>query len=247
MRLAEMQSGFGAWLRGDEAVAGRLAVVDPRGLTIYQNNYRTQLMTCLEESFPHTLAWLGEAGFRASAARHIDAVPPHDWTLDAYALGFPAGLHGQFPDDPEIAELAALELALGEAFVAGDAAALAPEALGEVDWDHARLRLVPSARLLDIASNAAAIWSALANGEDPPAAMPLADPALVVVWRQGFTCCFREAAPAERDWLPRLAKDAPGFGDICARLAVDMGEGEAIACAGGLLARWVQDGLLVLD
>ncbi|MGG2339436.1 DNA-binding domain-containing protein, partial [Salmonella enterica] len=91
----------------DEVAAGRLALSDRRGLGVYQNNYRGALMACLADSYPQTLRWLGEAAFEASAARHIDRVPPHSWTLDDYALGFPASLASEWPDDREVAELAA--------------------------------------------------------------------------------------------------------------------------------------------
>ena len=53
---------------------------------------------------------------------HVARVPPSSWTLDAYPRDFPATLAPLYPDDPEVAELAVLELALAEAFVGADAA-----------------------------------------------------------------------------------------------------------------------------
>ena len=79
---------------------------------VYQNNYRTALMACLEESFPCTAEWLGAADFRASAARAIDAAAPDSWSLDHYAGKFPRSIAGQWSDDPVAGDLAALELAL---------------------------------------------------------------------------------------------------------------------------------------
>mgnify|MGYP002835384385 CR=1 FL=1 len=52
------------------------------------------------------------------AAPPADAAPPSDWTLDAYPAGFPATLAHIHADSPEIADLAWLEIALADAFVA---------------------------------------------------------------------------------------------------------------------------------
>ncbi len=88
MSLAASQAAFQAWLQqaDDAGIAPTLA--DPRGLSVYQNNYRVSLMACLSEAFPHTLAWLGAEAFEGAAARHVDAHPPRSFTLDAYPQGF---------------------------------------------------------------------------------------------------------------------------------------------------------------
>ena len=169
MGMIAHQRDFRDWLRlADGDAAARLDVSDARGLSVYQNNYRAQLMSCLEESYPQLCAWLGVDLFRAAAARYINENPPSSWTLDDYPAGFPAGLQVQFPDDAEVPELAELELQLADCFIAADAEVLDLTMLGEVDWDSATLRLAPSVSLLAIQTNAAAIWSALANDTEPP-------------------------------------------------------------------------------
>jgi len=71
----------------------------------------------------------------------MDAIAPdHD------AAHFPGALAQSFPGDPEIAELAALALALTDAFVGPDAPPLAAVDIPAIAWDHAILRRVPSAR-----------------------------------------------------------------------------------------------------
>ena len=53
MELNLLQQDFRDWLRrSDEDAATRLGLADARGLAVYQSNYRTQLMDCLEESYP---------------------------------------------------------------------------------------------------------------------------------------------------------------------------------------------------
>ena len=142
MTLIELQRDMRAWLtREDAAAATRFGDDAAPGLRIYQNNYRAQLAACLEESFEHTRDWIGAEAFHQAIVTHVDRVPPSSWTLDAYSRDFPATLALLYPADREVIELAWLDMALGEAFVAADAATLTAEDLAGVDWDHAVLRL----------------------------------------------------------------------------------------------------------
>ena len=244
--LTALQNDFRDWLQlGDDDAVARLDLTDIRGMAVYQNNYRAQLMACLEDGYPQTLAWLGDEAFHAAAAHHIEACPPHSWTLDDYPIGFPASLTTQFPDDPEVADLAKFELRLAECFIAGDAALLDLTGLADIDWDSAILRLAPSASMLTLDTNAAQIWSAQTAGEAPPAAEHLSEPATLLVWRQDLVSCFRVIDPDEGDLLAKLI---PGlsFADMCALLVEKHGEVDGIAKAGAMLARWAQDHLLYM-
>ena len=252
MGMIALQNDFCDWLRsGDDDGAGagdaaaRLGVSDARGLSVYQNNYRAQLLGCLEQSYPQLLAWLGEPMFRAAAARHIDAHPPSSWTLDDYPAGFPETLRAQFPGDAELAEIAELELRLADCFIAADTDLLELAKLGEVDWDVAQLRLAPSVSLLSLHTNAAAIWSALANETVPPQCEYAADPGHLVIWRQDYASCFRPVDAPELALLDRLQHGLP-FADICAALVEQYGEDDGVAQAGALLAGWARDQMICL-
>lgn len=243
MTLGALQQYFEAWLTSGEDHHAALFAADAQpGLIVYQNNYRAALMTCLEESFAQTAAYLGTAAFRAAAARHIDDCPPSSWSLDHYAAHFPAALAAAFPSDREIAELAMLELALSDAFVGPDCEALDAADLPGLDWDRVIVRWVPTAGVLRFDTNAAGIWSALSAGTStPPAAGPL--PASVLVWRFQETSCFRTLDAVEADVAP-LMLDGVGFSDLCALLIAKLGEEAGIEAAGSLLGRWVADGLI---
>lgn len=244
MSLLALQRDFRAWLAEEsEEAADRLGRSARPGLAIYQNNYRAQLVGCLSESFERVRLWLGDEPFLSIAAAHIDLTPPHAWTLDAYAAGFPDTLERLYPDDPEIAELGWLDLALSEAFVGPDAQPIDPAGLGEIDWDRAVLRLAPTLATKLFRTNAAAIWSALSAEEMPPAAVQLPAPAAMIVWRKHLVPCFRTAEPGESRAL-ELAGSGASFGALCAALVEDLGEQEGIAAAGALLGRWIGDGLI---
>jgi hypothetical protein len=243
--LAELQRDFRAWLTtasdqaADKLGGGRAAP----GLAVYQNNYRSQLVRVLEDSFPQLRAWIGEDAFLAAAVEHIDSHPPHAWTLDAYPARFGATLERLFPDNPDLHELAWLENALADAFVAADAEPPSPETLAALDWERARLRLTPSLLTRAAATNAAEVWSALAEAREPPEGEMLAEPGGLIVWRLGFTSRFRQADALEWTALVQVGEDG-GFAALCERLALQLGEEQGVTKAGELLAAWLGEGLI---
>lgn len=237
-----MQRDMRGWLvREDEAAVTRLGGAP--GLRVYQNNYRSQLVACLVESFPCTRDWIGGEAFEAAAATHIDRVPPSSWTLDAYPRDFPATLALLWPDDPEVAELAWLECALGEAFVGPDAPMLRPADIAGIDWDRATLRFSPTLDLGALTTNAPAIWSALAAGETPPPSEMLAEAGAILVWRHEQVSSFRTIDQVEHQALLGARAGMP-FSDLCEALIELEGEAEGIARAGRLLGQWIADGLI---
>ena len=243
MSLLALQRDMRAWLiRSDDDAARRIGPAP--GLAVYQNNYRAQLVACLDDTFDRVRDWIGGDAFHASVAAHVDRVPPSSWTLDAYARDFPATLAMLYPDDAEVAELAWIELALGEAFVAPDAVALRADDLADVDWDRAFFRITPTLDVGSLTTNATAIWSALAAGEVPPAVETLAEPGAILVWRDGETARFRAIDEAEREAL-LVIRSGQTFAALCADLVDAQGEQAGIACAGRMLGQWLGDGLIV--
>lgn len=245
MSLIELQRDMRAWLtREDAAAATRFGDDAAAGLRIYQNNYRAQLAACLEESFEHTRDWIGAEAFHQAIVMHVDRVPPSSWTLDAYSRDFPATLALLYPADREVIELAWLDMALGEAFVAADAAALTAEDLAGVDWDHAVLRLTPTLDLGDLTTNAPAIWSALAAGNVPPAAEFLPEPGAILVWRHGETAQFRAIDQYEQQALLLVLAGTP-FPRLCDLMVGVFGQQAGIRRTGEMLGRWIGDGLII--
>ena len=237
MKLADLQRDFRDWLVApSDDVARRLGPMT--GLSVYQNNYRAQLVASLEHSLPQLRRWIGDDAFLAASVRHIDRHPPHAWTLDAYADDFHTTLAEHFPNNPDLHELAWIEHALGAAFVAADAAPLAQAALATVDWDAAHLRLTPSLLLRTATTNAERIWSALWQGSEVPQGEMLAQPAGLMVWRRGHACLLRQVDAIDHAALMQLRADA-SFAALCDMLVARLGEAAGIAKAGDLLAQWL--------
>jgi hypothetical protein len=244
MTLIALQRDMHAWLARDDAVAaGRIGAGAGPGLRVYQNNYRAQLVACLEDSFARTRQWIGEEAFHQAVVAHVERVPPSSWTLDAYPRDFPATLALFYPDDPEVAELGWIECALGEAFVGPDALAVAADGLGATDWDRAVLHFTPTLDLGPLSANVAAIWAALAAGEMPPAVELLPEPGAILVWRQDQVSRFRAIDQIEQQAL-LAARAGLSFASLCEAIVAMHGQEDGIARAGQLLGQWLADGLI---
>lgn len=243
MSLLALQRGFHRHLVDAPGAIGDWTDAAAPGLEVYHNAYRVQLTECLAAHYPQTHAWLGGPAFLAAMQDHIAVTPPAGWTLGAYGEGFDRTLARRYRDDPEVAELAALEWMLGRCFEAANVTPLSPAEIARIDWDAAALALVPDLATLPVRSNAGAIWSALAAGEAPPAATLLPEPAMLIVWRQGFTPCFRTIEMIEYGALT-LASAGVGFAEICAMLVTARGEADGVALAGRMLGSWFADGLV---
>lgn len=244
MMLAELQRDFRAFLvHAAPDAAARLGGAQQAGLAVYQNNYRSQLVTCLELAYPQLRLWIGADAFLGAAVTHIDNHPPHAWTLDAYGAGFGATLAEVFPDNPDLHEFAWIENALAEAFVAADAAPLPLAQLDGVDWDNATLQLAPSLQTRNATTNAESIWSALWEAQDPPQGEMLAEARGTLIWRRGFTPYLKQADMLELDALRFLQGD-PSFAALCGMLAGRLGDEAGVARAGELLAGWLGSELI---
>jgi Putative DNA-binding domain len=244
MNLAELQHTMGAWLSGDELAVSRFEVKARAGLDVYRNNYRAQLVACLSDTFARVKAWIGDEAFLSCAATYIDAVPPNDWTLDKYGHDFPQTLQKVYPTDAEVSELAWLDRAMADAFVAADAEPVTATSLADVDWADARFELTPSLRLGTATTNSTALWSALSENGAPPLLERLPQSISVLVWRKGWNSCLRTLDDYESRSL-QAALAGASFGEICATSVTALGEQEGVRAAGGHLARWLQDGLIV--
>lgn len=238
MTLMELQRDFRTWLTtASDNSAARLSGGAMAGLDVYQNNYRAQLVSCLEDAFPNVRKWTGDEIFHNAVISHIDSHPPHAWTLDAYPDGFHQTLAALFPNNPDLQELAWIEWSLSEAFVAADAEPVALDALATVDWDTAHLTLTPSLRTRVMTTNAESLWSALWEQKPVPDGAMLGVPSGLIIWRRGFTSRLKSVDALEVEALSQLERHG-SFNTLCEWLVGRLGETEGLTTAGELLANW---------
>lgn len=243
MNLARLQQTFRTWLVSGSDQSAQALGNKATGLAVYQNNYRAQLVGCLEQAFPHLRRWVGAEAFLAACVSHIDDYPPHAWTLDVYPEGFHLTLGAMFPDNPDVHELAWIELALSQAFVAADATALPVQALATVDWEAAVVHLTPSLYCHRLSTNAQDIWSALCEQAPLPEAQMLGETGGLLVWRRQLTSRLRQVDTLEYEALLHLQGDG-NFAGLCQWLVAQLGEEQGVIRAGELLAGWVASELI---
>lgn len=250
--LRDMQARFLAGVIANDAGAEALIVDDNRvgaakRLAIYRNNYRSSLTGVLADHYERLHAYVGDEQFDNLAGAYVDAYPSLTRNLRYYGERFPAFLAQHYPDDGELAELAALDWALRHAFDAADTSPLDAAAVGELgdSWIERRLTLHPSATLLPVRHNIAALWSSLDAEEEPSEVETLADPATLLVWRYDGQSRFRSLGDDERRALALFAGGA-SFTDLSAVLIEAEGEAVAMEALAAWLGRWLADELLVL-
>lgn len=251
--LRAMQALFLHAITTHDAAAEALIDDDARvgaakRLDIYRNNYRASLTGVLADHFERLHAWLGDGQFDTIASAYLDAHPSTTRNLRYYGGALPAFLARHFPNDAELAELAALDWALRHAFDAADAAPLDAATVGDLGdaWIERRLSLHPSAALLPVRFNVAALWSALDAEEEPPELVEFPEPVQLLVWRNGQLPSFRSLGQAEAGALALLAAGA-SFTDLSASVIERIGEAAAMEELAAGLGQWLADGVLVLS
>lgn len=250
--LRDRQALFLRGVAAGDAGAEALIVDDARvgatkRLDIYRNNYRASLTGVLADHFERLHGYLGDEQFDNVAAAYLAAHPSTTRNLRYYGGDLPAFLARHFPDDGELAEIAALDWALRHAFDAADAAPLDAARVGALGegWIEAGLTLHPSARLLAMRHNSAAIWSALSAEEAPPEVVRVDPSVMMLVWRNGLQPQFRSLSPEEGSALVAIA-DGASFTDLSAATIASLGEAAAMEALAVWLCQWLGDGVLIL-
>lgn len=241
MNLTNLQQFMREWLEtGDSDCAARLGDAARPGLDVYLNNYRAQLVRCLNKTFPITRAWLGNDRFHATVRLHIMTHPPTEWTLDAYPASFADDVRALFPDDAVTQEIALLELALNDAETAVDRLPLTRAMFVDLDWGNVALTHASGGKVLKHVSNAVDIWSALSRDKKAPTANIAAAPISILVWRSDWDPCYRVLDPDEAEIFVQMSGALP-FADMCMQLENNLDEHAAAQRAGSLLARWADE------
>jgi hypothetical protein len=246
---SEFQRGI---LAGDDAILSEI-LDSPREkratlFGVYRHAYCSRLVEAMRSEHPLLHLYLGDDAFDDMARAYVAAHPSQHPNLRWFSKTLPDFLGSTPPyrDHPVIAEIAALEKALNDAFDAPDAPVLTLDAMAgfapEV-WNDLRFKPHPSAARLDLSTNASAIWLALKTDETPPQAEALAQPCHLLIWRQELTPMFRELPSEEAMMWDEAASGIP-FGVLCSMLATHDDPDGAAARGAGYLHGWITAGLL---
>jgi hypothetical protein len=241
-RLADEGATVGACPASIEllqAIEGHGALGAAERLDIYAGMYRTRLVDVLREDFPRTLRVIGDEQFAALAARYLARSPSTNPSLRHLGHGFADFLAAEPTLPAFLADLARLEWARVEVFDAADAVPLRLADLQSVPadaWPALRLRLIPACAVVESPWPIHRLW---ADGDS----LPEPEGTSVRVWREEWSVSHAAMGPVERQAFRALARGA-SFAGICAAVERDAAADTAAREAGGILMRWLEDGIL---
>jgi len=239
-------------LHGDAAIndliAATAAVRKSVRLNIYANAYRVRIVEALSADFGVLHAYLGDAEFAAMVNAYIDRHPSRYFSLRNVGSDLVEFLRHTEPYAAHIDlhELAQFEWALCHAFDAPDdniAAAADFAALKPEQWPELTLNIVRAATVIALHGNAPAIWKALNNGQQPPAAAQDIAAQSWLIWRSDLKLLFRPLDIIEATALNAF-RAGMNFADVCGELAGHLPEVEVPQRAVELLQQWLQDRLI---
>ncbi|WP_395700453.1 putative DNA-binding domain-containing protein [Aquabacterium sp.] len=225
-------------------------------ISAYRHAYVARLTEALGDNFEILLRAMGDEAFAALAAAYIAAHPSTVPSIRWFGHRLADFMATQVETDsglvphPAFVDLARMDWALRGAFDAADAPAIGREALaGVAPEDFATLRFTPhpSLRLQPLDWAIEAAWRTLrehdpaAGGDEPELPAPEAAAHTLLVWRRELQTLWRSLEADEAALLQALVQGA-SFGDLCEQAAAF--SDDPAARAAGLLARWLDEGLL---
>lgn len=212
---------------------------------VYRNAYAWRLVAVLANEYPLLRKYVGDADFEKVARRFIAAHPSRSQNARWFGAKLPTFLLAE-PAQLEMIELAAIEKAISVAFDATDAPVIGVADLVQFPadvWGQLRFKLHPSVEVLDLASNALAIWTALKDDEALPEVPDTPVARCVVVWRQDATPRVREMGAEERMmWIE--AGRGTRFDALCEMTATFDDPDTAATRAAGYLQGWLLSEML---
>jgi hypothetical protein len=213
-------------LAGD-ALAGRTA---RDRLSIHAGGYFSRLHGALEIEYPRLAAALGAGNFRALVAAHLLRHPSTSPSLADLGAGLAATLEDARLGEPWCVDLALLERALAEVWLA-DAGPFPALALPPGhDWAEVRLEPSPALRLLQLA------WDVGAWEPGAPAPPPLEH--ALVAWRAAASTGVDRLGYGPASLLRALLQGRT-LGDACAVAEAAGLDAEAMT---SLFSQWTGHG-----
>lgn len=264
MKLAELQSLFQQSVLADTPSPNLLALLRApvraesaaETFAVYHDGFRLRMKEFLENDYPVLREALeqpspGAGAFEAIVEAYWRARPSKFRNARWVGAGLPNFLRKTPPwsNNSFVCGLAALEAALARSFDAEDATPLPIEILGVTPaehWPHLRFGFHASVVAVETSAAALAAYEASQAGETLPETDDRSAVALAV-WRRNLEVNYRALDEFEALAL-REAMAGATFGDLCSALAFSNPERaaeELAAAAGGFLAHWFADGMIV--
>ena len=220
MNLREAQSAFWkATVEGQTAppelfVSSTLLPSEKR-VEIYASMYLWRLMDALRQDYPKVASLLGDYNFNRLCKLYVTAHPSTAASLAALGGGLAEMLRSQTEFRADAEDLAELEWARAEAFVASDSNAVAMTAFADAGstLPACTLSFQPSLRILRLSHRVLALWKSLEEDSSLSSEILTTDQA-VSVWRNGFSVYHAALSPAEEKALEKALAGGT-IADVC--------------------------------
>lgn len=240
MNLAGLEGLFWRSLRGeltpdiDREFVPCPTLTARERIAIYKRMYWFRQVNALHDGFPKLARALSDERFNDLACRYIQRQPSTHFALERLGSSF-ADFLSEGPE-PRYADLAALEWARSEAFLAPNATDRAlPTDVDPERFAHAKLEFVEALSVCELSAHALRLW------EKPEEQLPREDDAprvVVAVWRRGFDVMHTALGPEEGPALLFAWLGLP-MGQACS--AFELGP-DVVERALEALSRWFRRG-----
>jgi len=209
-------------------------------IRIYSDAYYLRLRDVLREDFPRVAALLGPEQFDDMVGGYLEAFPSRWWSVRRIGE-FLAKFLRHRKNSPEcLADLAELEWVRVEVFDAPDAECATTGDLLSVPadaWPGLRFSTIPAIRILRAHYPVHQLWSGSKSLE-----VSAVDTVLRVWRKDDFQVLHAPMDERESAALEKMISGEP-FAAVCEAFA-DLAEIQAAQEATGLLARWIEDGII---
>lgn len=216
-------------------------------LNIYGNAYRLRLRESIDTDHPILGLYLGDDLFDLMVAGYVLSNPSRFRSLRHFCDGLPDYLSQTepFSATPLLAELAAFERRLLNAFDAADSQHITQQDLVNLpveQWPRLQLRFHPSLQLFHAAWNSVESWQALKQDQAPA---PSAEQNSVwLLWRNQERLTEFRSLPADEYSMLTGFLDGGNFAQICERLLKWHNPDQASIQAVQHMQSWLNSGLV---
>jgi|CXWL01.1.fsa_nt_gi hypothetical protein len=226
----------------DDLIEGGALSADQR-LEIYSEMYFLRMRDSLHEDTPHVAKLVDPHEFEHLVVGYMKDAPSTHYSLARFGHLWPKFLKERARHLPraDLGDLAVLEWARAESFVAPDSPELdvkAPSQMGPEKFVAARLDFTPSVKLLKLEYDVLPLWAAMERNEAAPGVVWR--PVQVMVWRKGLEVFHIEVAKEEF----RAAQAAASGGTVELMCEAFAKKDEAAQVAFAAISSWFEEGMV---